>query len=78
MRYRKLTGIPMGSDLPLSMTKVFLYYYKMKWILQKKKQDMQEAYSNTFTFKDDLCTFSNNDFENNFNDIYPYLLNQRR
>ena len=38
MRYRKLTGILMGSDLPLSMAKVFLCYYKMKWILQKKNK----------------------------------------
>ena len=67
MRYRKFTGIPMGSDLPLSMAKLFLYYYKMKWILH-----------NPFTFKDDLCTFSNDDFENNYNDIYPYLLNPEK
>ena len=42
-----------------------------------KKQDMQEAriFSKTFTFKDDLCTFSNDHFENNYNDINPYLLN---
>ena len=41
-----------------------------------KKQDIQETriFPNTFTFKDDLCTFSNDDFENNYNDIYPYLL----
>ena len=38
MRYRKLTGIPIGSDLPLSMAKLFLYYYKMKWILQTKNK----------------------------------------
>ena len=45
-----------------------------------EKQDMQEArmFSNTFTFKDDLCTFSNDDFENNFNDIYAYLLNPEK
>ena len=34
----------------------------------EKKQDMQEDCSNTFTFKDDLCTFSNDDFENNYNE----------
>ena len=67
MRYRKLTEIPMGSDLPLSMAKLFLCYYKMKWILH-----------NPFTFKDDLCTFSNDDFENNYNDIYPYPLNPEK
>ena len=38
MRYRKLTEIPMGSDLPLSMAKLFLCYYKMKWILQTKNK----------------------------------------
>ena len=44
----------------------------------EKKQDMQEDCSNTFTFKDDLCTFSNDDFENNYNDIYPYPLNPEK
>ena len=45
-----------------------------------KKLDMQEAFilSNTFTFKDDLCTFSDDDFENNYNDICPYLLNPEK
>ena len=44
-----------------------------------KKQDMQNAriFSNTFTFKDDLCTFSNDDFENNYN-IYPDLPNPEK
>ena len=45
-----------------------------------KKQGMQETriFPNTFTFKDDLCTFSNDDFENNYNDIYPYLLSPEK
>ena len=45
-----------------------------------KTQYMQEAriFSNTFTFKDVLCTFNNDDFENNYNYIYPYLLNPEK
>ena len=49
----------------------------MKWILQSKNK-ICSIFSNTFTFKDDLCTFSNDDFENNGNDIYPDLPNPEK
>ena len=38
MHFRKLMGIPMGSDLLLFMAKLFLYYYEMKWIIQTKNK----------------------------------------
>ena len=28
-------------------------------------------FSNIFRFIDDLCSFNNDEFENNFDDIYP-------
>ena len=78
MRYRKLTGILMGSDLPPFYGKGIFMLLQNEVDSPEKKQDMQEDCSNTFTFKDDLCTFSNDDFENNYNDIYPYLLNPEK
>ena len=46
----------------------------------EKKQDRQKVciFSNAFRFKDDRCTFSNDEFENNYNDIYPNLLNPEK
>ena len=38
MRFRKLTGIPVAYDLPLSMAKLFLHYYEMMWILRTKNK----------------------------------------
>ena len=38
-----------------------------------KKSDLGKArtFSNIFRFIDDLCTFNNNKFGNNYKDIYP-------
>ena len=45
-----------------------------------KKRDLLKAriFSNIFTFIDGLCTFNNNEFENNFNDIHPRELQLKK
>ena len=51
---------------------LYLYYCERKWLLQtKKKQDMRKVriISNIFRFIDGLCTFNNDEFESNYNDI---------
>ena len=56
-----------------SVVSLFLYYYESEWLLQTKKWEMGKAciFSSIFRFIDDLCFFSNNEFENYCKDIYP-------
>ena len=51
------------------MANLLWYYYGKKWLLQTKKLDIRKAL--VFSFIDDLCTFNNDEFENNYNDLYP-------
>ena len=46
---------------------------KGRGLFKRKKQDPRKAriFSILFRFINDLCTFSNNEFENNYSDIYP-------
>ena len=61
----ELIGIPMGSDLSHFMVNLFLYCYDRKYLLQTKKRNMRKVriFSNIFRFINDLCKFSNNEFE---------------
>ena len=40
---------------------------------KNEKRDIGKTriFLNIFSFIDDLCTFHNDEFENNYNDIYP-------
>ena len=58
------------------MTNLFLYYYffkQKKWDLQKPR-----ILSNIFNFKNDLCYLNNDEFKNNYNDIYPSWLESKK
>ena len=59
---------PESSPVPV-MANLLWYYYGKKWLLQTKKLDIRKAL--VFSFIDDLCTFNNDEFENNYNDLYP-------
>ena len=73
MCFRQLIELPMGSYPTLFMAKLFLYYCEKKCLLLTKKRDLRNArtFSNIFRFIDDLYTFNDNKFENNYKDIYP-------
>ena len=56
------------------MKNLLLYYYERKWLLQSKKRDGRRTciFLNILGLQiDNLCTFNNDEFENNYNDIYP-------
>ena len=80
MCFRQLIRIPVGSDPVLFMAKTFLYYYEGKWLPQTRKQDRRKAciFLSILRFMEDICTFNNNKFENDYNDIYPDKLNSKR
>ena len=73
MCFRLLIGIPTWSDPAPLMASLFLYCYERKRLLQTEKRDMRKVgiFSNIFGFIDDLCSFNNDEFENNFDYIYP-------
>jgi len=81
MCFRQLIGIPMGSDPAPFMANLFLHHFEKKWLHNTKKRDLQKArmFSNTFRFIDDLCALNdNNEFENNFKQIYPEELELKK
>ena len=51
---------------------LFLYIDEKEWLLQTKNWDLAKAwiFSRIFKFIDDLCMFSNDEFENYCKDIY--------
>ena len=74
MCFCRVIGIPMWSDPASLKTKLILYYCERKWYLQtKNKQDLEKArvFSTIFRFIIDSSTFDNDEFENNYNGIYP-------
>ena len=70
--FRQLIGTPIESDPTPFIRKLFFYHYENKKLLQTKKQDLQKVhmFSNIFRFIGDPCTFNNDKFGNNYNDIY--------
>ena len=80
MCFFQLIEIPMGSEPASFMADLFLYIYEKKWLLQTKKMEPAKGsfVSNIFRFIGDLCTFSNDELENSYNDIYPDELKLKR
>ena len=62
----------MGFEVALFMVNVFLYYYTRKFFFRWKNETYERLvfYQIFFSFIDDLCLFSNEEFENKYN-IYP-------
>ena len=63
----------MGSDSVPFLANLVLYYHERKLLLQTKEQYLQKAriFSNIFSFINGLRAFSKNEFENDWNHIYP-------
>ena len=81
MHFYQLTGIPMGSDPGSFITNLFLYYYERRWLLEIIKKTVNAKGSISFKyfwFIDDLCIFNNDEFENNYNDIYANELELKK
>ena len=72
MCFHPLVGIFIGSHPAPFMTKLFFLLSLKEVVFQKEKADPTKGPSifSFFRFIDDLCTFSNNEFEYNYNDIY--------
>ena len=79
--FRQLIGTLMGSDPAPLMASLFLYYCtKGSAFFRQKKRDLQKTriFSVIFRFIDDLCTFNNDELENNYNNIYPHELELKK
>lgn len=70
----------MRSDTASFVTKLFLFYYKEKWILKTKRKYIIQArkYINMFWFTDDLATISGGDFETVYQENYAPKLQLKR
>lgn len=73
MSFHQFFEISMGFDEAPFNTILFLYCYARKWLFNIYKQNLQgtSKFSNTSRLIDYLCSFSNEEFEDNCNDIYP-------
>ena len=71
--FPQLIRIPIGSDPIHFIANLFFYNYERKWLFQTKKRNLRKAsiFPNIFRFTNGLCTFNNDEFENNYNKIYP-------
>ena len=73
MSFHQFFEISMGFEVAPFNTILFLYCYARKWLFNIYKQNLQgtSKFSNTLRLIDYLCSFSNEEFEDNCNDIYP-------
>ena len=62
------------------IAKLFLYYFYCEAASLSKKHTLQKVciFSNNSWFINDMCTFHRNEFENNYNNIYPDQLELKK
>ena len=79
MYFHQLIGIAKGSIKPPSCQTYFFIIMKGSgFFKQKAGTGKASNIPNIFRFLDDLHTFNNNEFENNYNDIYPSELELKK
>ena len=72
--YRKIVGIPMGTNCVLLVADLFLFCYErdfMKDLSSDHQADVIKAFNSTSRYLDDLLNIDNPYFVGMFNQIYP-------
>ena len=73
--YRKIVGIPMGTNCAPLVADLFLYCYErrdsMDTLYHDNHADVIEALNSTPRYLDDLLNIDNPDFEGMVKQIYP-------
>ena len=72
--YRKIVGIPMGTNCPPLVADLFLFCYErdfMTSLSDVKQAEIIEAFKSTSRYQDDLLNIDNPYFEGMVNRIYP-------
>jgi hypothetical protein len=83
--FQQIIGIPMGSDPAPFFANLYLHSYESNWIKANKSNSVNQngrleyfkvrLFGNTFRYIDDLIAINNNnEFEENWKDIYPPAL----
>ena len=72
--YRRMVGIPMGTNCAPQFADLFLFCYERDFILSfsdNNKADVIEAFNSTSIYLDDLLYIDNPYFEQMVDQIYP-------
>ena len=72
--YRRIVGIPMGTNCDPLVADLFLFCYERDFILslsEDTQSDVIEAFNSTSWYLDDLLNIDNNFFDSMFNRVYP-------
>ena len=72
--YRKIVGIPMGTNCSPLVADLFLFFYErdfMKDLSSDNQNDVIKAFNSTSRYLDDLLNIDNPYFEGMVNQIYP-------
>ena len=72
--YRQIVGIPMGTNCGLFIVDLFLFYYERDFMLSLSDDNqsaVNEAFSSTSWYLDDLLNIDNIFFDSMVNHIYP-------
>ena len=75
--FRKVIGIPMGSDPTTFLANIFLCYNDRKWIKKIKAAEIRRSkkFANCFRFIDDLRVLNDcGQFERIFREVHPLEL----
>ena len=72
--YRKIVGIPMGTNCAPLVADLFSFCYERDFLLflsEDNQSDVTEAFNSTSRYLDDLLDIDNNFFDIMVNHIYP-------
>ena len=72
--YRKIVGIPMGTNCAPLVADLFLFCYERDFMLflsEDNNSDVIEAFNTTSRYLDGLLNIDNNFFDSMVNRIYP-------
>ena len=72
--YRRIVGIPMGTNCAPLLADLFLFCYERDFMLSLSKDnqsDVIDAFNSTSRYLDDLLNIDNNFFDSMVNRIYP-------
>ena len=72
--FRKMVGIPMGTNCAPLLADLFLYSYENEFLdklIKEDKRKLARKFSLSYRYIDDLISFNNKRFKEFISDIYP-------